>query len=588
MELPRSRRSAHSPLGRKSDSAHTHTPVADEKGSRLPVLLSSVLLLALGGTLLYTTSFSLNCGDQLEQSLSPSFESDSSAPTIRKVLDGGVLPTSHVLDELKLSDADNTLGGLLADLSEFDSNSCASRAQHLQRKTKFKPSQELVQRLRRYEAQHRKCASRAKDFGQPKSGSRVEVHDSEAPEEDCRYVVWIAYSGLGNRLMTLVSAFLYALLTNRILLVDRSSDMSKLFCEPIPRTSWLVPSEITVEFVQGLNESSPQRFRHGSSTAGDNSSTAEFSYVHLTHTSDSGDEMFFCDSGQQQLDTKPWLFIKSNSYTVPGLFFITQFRADLSVLFPDKEAVFHLLGRYLFHPSDAVWGWITRFHKSYLAHHDQQVGIQIRTFDDSPLPYFLEQIQECVEQHELLPKVVKNVDSIRRSEELQLQNLQASEKDITVLVTSLHPYYYENLRDVYLSGPTEGGESVSVHQPSHEGWQKTNTFGHDLKAWADIYLLSLSDVLLTSGWSTFGYSAQALAGVSPWILPRSTDGQVPNPVCVKARSMEPCFHRPPLLKCKIPEGANPATILPYVQPCEDVKWGIKLITTPPTQVRDHL
>ncbi|KAG6548178.1 hypothetical protein Mapa_010229 [Marchantia paleacea] len=586
MELPRSRRSAHSPLGRKSESAHTHTTVVDEKGSRLPVLLGSVFLLALGGSLLYSSTFSLNCRDQLEQSLSPSFESYSSAPTIRKVLDGRISPTSHYLDGLNLSEVDYTVGGLLADLSEFEPSSCASRAHHRHRKTKFKPSQELVQRLRRYEAQHRECAGRAKEFGQPKSGSRV--HGSEAHGEDCRYVVWIAYSGLGNRLMTLVSAFLYALLTNRILLVDRSSDMSKLFCEPIPRTSWLVPSEITVEFVQSLNESSPQRFRHGSSSAGNNSSTAEFSYIHLTHTSDDDDQVFFCDSGQEQLDTKPWVFIKSNSYIVPGLFFLSKFRVDLSVLFPDKEEIFHLLGRYLFHPSDAVWGWITRFHKAYLADHDQQVGIQIRTFNDSPLPYFLEQIQECVAQQELLPKVVKNVDLVRRSQELQLQNLRASEKGISVLVTSLHPYYYENLRDLYLSGPTEGAESVSVHQPSHEGWQQTNTFGHDLKAWADIYLLSLSDVLLTSGWSTFGYSAQALAGVSPWILPRSVDGQVPNPPCVKARSIEPCFHTPPLLKCHLPEGANPATILPYVQPCEDVTWGVKLITAPPTQVRDHL
>ena len=59
---------------------------------------------------------------------------------------------------------------------------------------------------------------------------------------ECKYVLWISFSGLGNRILTLASAFLYALLTNRVLVVDPGTDMVDLFCEPFPDSSWFLPS----------------------------------------------------------------------------------------------------------------------------------------------------------------------------------------------------------------------------------------------------------------------------------------------------------------------------------------------------------
>jgi len=58
----------------------------------------------------------------------------------------------------------------------------------------------------------------------------------------------------------------------------------------------------------------------------------------------------------------------------------------------------------------------------------------------------------------------------------------------------------------------------------------------NVKAWAEIYLLSSCDALVTSSWSTFGYVAHGLAGLKPWILRKP--GKV-NPTCLRAISMEP-------------------------------------------------
>ncbi|KAJ6713918.1 2-ALPHA-L-FUCOSYLTRANSFERASE putative-RELATED [Salix viminalis] len=61
--------------------------------------------------------------------------------------------------------------------------------------------------------------------------------------EGCKYVVWIPTNGLGNRMLSMAATFLYALLTNRVLLVKHGADMANLFCEPFPNTSWLLPND---------------------------------------------------------------------------------------------------------------------------------------------------------------------------------------------------------------------------------------------------------------------------------------------------------------------------------------------------------
>ena len=118
-----------------------------------------------------------------------------------------------------------------------------------------------------------------------------------------------------------------------------------------------------------------------------------------------------------------------------------------------------------------------------------------------------------------------------------------------MLATSLSSWYYEKIRDEY-----GGGGRVHVHQPSHEGRQKWGDVSHDGTALSEMYLLSTCDVLVTTGFSTFGYVAQGLGGVRPWIMPATPiwspdTGEVPDPPCVRAISLEPCFHSPSYYDC---------------------------------------
>uniref|UniRef100_A0A0A9GGA9 Fucosyltransferase n=1 Tax=Arundo donax TaxID=35708 RepID=A0A0A9GGA9_ARUDO len=98
-----------------------------------------------------------------------------------------------------------------------------------------------------------------------------------------------------------------------------------------------------------------------------------------------------------------------------------------------------------------------------------------------------------------------------------------------------------------------------------------------MKALAEIYLLSMNDVLITSGFSTFGYAAQGLAGLKPWIMLRSENHVVPDPPCGRAMSIEPCFHQAPFYDCKAKRDADLGKVVPYVRHCEDVSWGLKIV-----------
>ncbi|KAJ8648819.1 hypothetical protein MRB53_001842 [Persea americana] len=479
-------------------------------------------------------------------------------------------------DDLSMSvDAlkDKLLGGLLA--SGFDEGSCLSRYQSvLYRKAlQHKPSSHLLARLRKYEALHKQCGPNTelynKTIDQLKSGNNI-------GSLDCNYVVWISFSGLGNRILSLASTFLYALLTQRVLLVDKGADMGDLFCEPFPDNSWLLPHDFPLNQFNEFNEKSPHSYgnmlKNKLISQNMNSGSAGllpvYAYLHLAHNYDDYDKLFFCEQDQLLLQRIPWLILRSDNYFVPSLFLIPLFEEELSQLFPGKDTVFHHLGRYLFHPSNLVWGLITRFYQAYLANAKERIGIQIRVFDTrtGPFQYVLDQILACAWNERLLPNVT-----------LEAVASTMSRRAKAVLITSLSSGYYENIRNMYWEYPTVSGEIVSVYQPSHEEYQQTEKQMHNVKAWAEMYLLSLTDLLVTSSWSTFGYVAQGLGGLKPWILYKPENQTAPDPPCCRAMSMEPCFHAPPFYDCKAKAGTDTGLLVPHVRHCEDMSWGLKLV-----------
>ncbi|KAF3611832.1 hypothetical protein DY000_02045246 [Brassica cretica] len=133
---------------------------------------------------------------------------------------------------------DTLQGGLLA--KAFDQKSCLSRYQSsLYRKpSPYKPSLDLISKLRSYEKLHKRCAPGTESY---KRATENLQKLSDGSGEQCQYIVWVPLSGLGNRILSLVSVFLYALLTDRVILVDQRNDINNLFCEPFPDASWLLP-----------------------------------------------------------------------------------------------------------------------------------------------------------------------------------------------------------------------------------------------------------------------------------------------------------------------------------------------------------
>lgn len=469
-------------------------------------------------------------------------------------------------------DEDNSTTELLA--TGFEMDSCLSRHQSklYRKESPYNPSALLLSKLRSYEALHKRCGPHTLSYNTTVELLRSGREHYEV--SDCNYLVWISFSGLGNKILSIASAFLYALLTDRVLLIDRGTDIGDLFCEPFPDTAWLLPLDFPlIDQFHNFDQKSPQSYGNmlrNNMISNSSSSRPPWTYLHLVHDYDDYDKLFFCDQDQSIIQRAPWLIMKTDNYFIPSLFLIPSFEQQLNNLFPQKETVFHFLGRYLFHPTNLVWGLIARYYDTYLAKANEKIGIQIRVFDTDPGPFqhVFDQIVACTVKEGLLPEL---------NEKEEVTNLGANQKLKAVLVTSLSSGYSEKLKSLYWDNPTVTGEVISVYQPSHEGYQNTENQIHDKKAWAEMYLLSLTDVLVTSSWSTFGYVAQGIGGLKPWLLYKPENRTVPNPPCSRDISMEPCFHAPPFYDCKAKTGVDTGKIVPHVRHCQDMGWGLKLV-----------
>ncbi|TKW38542.1 hypothetical protein SEVIR_1G122100v4 [Setaria viridis] len=481
--------------------------------------------------------------------------------------------------------ADHLLDGLLT--ADFSFESCRSRYEFAgyHKKSSHKPSPYLIAKLRKQEALQKRCGPGTTTY--ENAVRRLDSGEGVGGDDGCRYLVYISYRGLGNRMLAITSSFLYAVLTERVLLVDGGRDAGELFCEPFPGTTWLLqlagagwfsPLRSLQGYLGGSKQSLGNMLQSGGpvsvSADGNVSWSAPrpptYLYVHLAGRYGFHDSLFFCGAHQRLLGEVPWLFLWTDNYIVPGLFLTPPFRGELEAMFPEKDAVFYHLGHYLFHPANPVWHAVTRYYWSNLAGAARRVGVQIRVFQKNQPPQaVLDQLLSCVRGEGLLQETTTVAAN------------GTSSSDTAVLVTSLSSWYYERLRDEYGGG---------VHQPSHEGRQRWHDAAHDMRALSEMVLLSMCDELVTSGYSTFGYVAQGLAGLRPWVMTRApmwaddwTEGLDPREPCPRAISVEPCFHSPSAYDCAAGRDVELDKVTPYIRHCVDVKWGIKLVNESSSQ-----
>ncbi|KAI4329409.1 hypothetical protein L6164_021676 [Bauhinia variegata] len=463
--------------------------------------------------------------------------------------------------------SDKLLDGLLA--SGYEEESCISRFQsYLYRKASpHKPSQYLIYKLRKYEDLHRKCGVHTKAYNRTMVKLLRSKNHSAATM--CKYLVWTPVNGLGNRMINMAAAFLYGLVTDRVLLVQFQSDMIGLFCEPFLNSTWILPKDFPFNNHHRHIETYQNMLKKGK---GNDSKGIVPSVMHLNmqHTSNDPKMFFHCDHNQDLLQQVSLLILQSDQYFVPSLFMTPSFNTELIKMFPEKDIIFHHLGRYLFHPSNEAWGIISRFYQAYLANANEKIGLQIRVFVPQHTPYerIIELLLNCTLKHKLLPELDKQntVSSIWENQTLK-----------AVMVASLDPVYGDNLRTMYLSKPTATGEIIGVYQPSHEDHQKFHDDRHNMKAWTEMYLLSMSDVLVTTSLSTFGYVAQGLGGLKPWLLYRLTSNQTHDPPCERDFSVEPCFHISPKYNCEGKTVEHLSSLYPHLRECVDYSFGTKLV-----------
>jgi hypothetical protein len=98
------------------------------------------------------------------------------------------------------------------------------------------PKWKLV--LKEYEILHRTCVRRM--------GNVTEFFLKKKTIEGCNFVVADTErgTGIGNKLLSIVSIFLYALLTQRVMLVPFATAIPGVMCEPFEGSSWVIDPEL--------------------------------------------------------------------------------------------------------------------------------------------------------------------------------------------------------------------------------------------------------------------------------------------------------------------------------------------------------
>ncbi|CAM0913833.1 unnamed protein product [Alopecurus aequalis] len=477
------------------------------------------------------------------------------------------------------------LDGLLS--PDLDGPACRSRYEGSRRwkPSPFPVSPHLVRKLRQYEANHRRCGPGTAPY---RAAMAQLVSGRNGDRGECRYVVWLPIQGLGNRMLSLVSTFLYALLTGRVLLVHEPAEMEALLCEPIPGTSWLLPPSGFPYMGRGFWSSCPESYASmlesrvvGYDDDADEKNASAllpaYVYLHLENMDLRLQNHTFCAEDHRALDRFNWMVLRSDSYFAVALFLVPTYRAELERLFPAKGAVFHHLGRYLLHPGDRAWGIVQRFFDGYLAGADERLGVQVRVVPHSGVTgeAMFERILRCTRENDLLPQVTDEpAPSVRSAASSRTAKVRTK----AVLVVSLKAEYYEKLHGRYYRNATASGELVAVYQPSHDGEQHTEARAHNERALAEMFLLSYCDAMVTTGWSTFGYVAHALAGLRPWqLVPLDWKADAAAAACVRPASVEPCLHSPPSLVCRGRNVPDPVARVPFLRHCEDVGFGLKLV-----------
>ncbi|CAM6103149.1 unnamed protein product [Calypogeia fissa] len=456
---------------------------------------------------------------------------------------------------------DDKLGGD----DEMEDEKCWSRTRHWKYRPSsrhFPPSPALTRALQNYESLHARCT----DGKRWESLTDLTQSDDNDDSSPCKYVIYVdGWEGLGNRFMSLVSAFAYALMTDRVLLVDTRRNMSGLICEPFEKLSWNLPLTFPYDDVYDLPSLDDMV---NNDLEGEDALS-----LNLRHEQTERDQSFFCPDMQERLGKVAVIGWNSNQYYIPRFYMMPEFWPKLNTLFDNPSVAFTQLSRVLLLPQNGIWAKVERIYRAYLATSKNLVGLQVRSpHSDSFERTIFDRIVHCLTyDNHVLPKIGKKP--------LPLDMESSRENGLTIFVASLQRGYYEQLKADYAENGAENGTLVTVYTMAAEG-QEDRTYDQSVSAFIDIMLLSFSDSLGTSAWSTFGYVAQGLGAVHPHIV--TTDTALPDS-CNRGQSIEPCCQYPMLSMCPAASMTDSSEhgewIKKHIRSCQDHHTGIQLVSS---------
>lgn len=461
----------------------------------------------------------------------------------------------------------------------------------------LEPSKNWQLVLREYARLHRTCTRRI--------GNPLEYFMAKNSSVDCKFMVIDTEDvGLGNRILMIASAFAYAVLTQRVLLISKPNVLLPgIMCEPFEGSSWMHfdPESKVLPYREGNQRwTDNTEFLKRIDEARSNPSSNPLDPIsEYAVTNGDGwkvvqpDTRFFCDTEQKHYANVTWMEFTGCLYFAPKLFAVPSFRRTLNALFSDRMILTRVL-RAILLPSDDVWARVKRIDSGYLQQAYKRLGIQIRYRDKgeqfNKMHTTIEsRVLQCATENYLLPAIADNSQQAldQRQNRASIKTTETPVPRVTsVFIGSLFEGLKTFLIDTYLRNPTTTGDAVAVVQLSHQGEQR---FGIkiDQEALAEVLVLSFSDYLFVTPISTFSGISQAYGGLRPWFIDfRETDNAG---ACTRAQTVDVCFQVPKTSDFTCPydpavNGKSIPDVYPDIQKCldvdvsSDVRWGMQLIT----------
>ncbi|KAJ7547631.1 hypothetical protein O6H91_08G096000 [Diphasiastrum complanatum] len=433
-----------------------------------------------------------------------------------------------------------------------------------------------------YEKLHHACIQ--------KIGNATSYFLSKNNSSACKFVIAHSNLGLGNKILTTVSTFMYAIMTQRVMLISSKTFIPDIMCEPFYQSSWRLPEDFPMpDQSPDLWSSEDSIFSHIERTTKDKvvSSTGLYA-VKSGETYAAPSSRLFCSTELNQADDIPWVLLAGCMYFLPRLFSVPHFRPALEALFPDYMVLTHVL-RSIMLPADPIWARVLSARKAYLQGADRMVGIQVRYREGydhytSTRSEIEARIQQCTIENGLLP-IPDRRGWAWSSSRLPMATCAPT---IKVFVASLFPSFHDRLHETYIQYPTIGGENVAVIQLSFNQYQSVH-LEEDKKALMEMLLLSYADDLIVTPTSTFGGVAQAYGALIPWFINFNTENRTEAPNCLRGQTVDVCYQKgPEIYHCPHDPDTNGKSItseVPYIQRCltidgyKDIKGGIQLITS---------